>query len=226
MVQLKKVVDRDDRTTSNHTIDDFAKAVCEEFERRSGYRYIKVRCDAIYQCVYFINKKNYFALDSKGKLVEKGTEGIRKDRCYLTKKMCQHIEREILGLPLRRLEWEKNGDGEENTLLAMKEYCKQVYSKLLTLIQEDSKDLTLLEEDNYTFGKHKFILKSTNPNDGNHDAKIRNEVIPKTEEYFTIFTKLLMNMMQEWMTDNIEIDDDEEDDEKKMKEEIPQEQWE
>ena len=173
--------------------EEFSTKVCTTFQELSKYQYIRVRCDAVLRCVYFLNKKNYFGLLGDNKtLVEKGSEGVRKDRCYLTKKVCQFIEKQMLLLPALLRE---RGDTAPDWA---KTHRTALYQHVLKMIREGKQEgnASSLQEDNYTFGKHRFITP-TKKEGSMVSSKIENEVIPKTQEYFEMFDHLLC-----WLLDS------------------------
>jgi hypothetical protein len=154
--------------------------ICERFVQLSNYRYIRVRCDTIFKAIYFINRKNYFALKSSDVLVEKGTEGIRKDRPRLLKEIIKYIEAQILSITF--LESNVNRDDYEAT----------VQCHVVEMIAKGRSDPSLLKEDNYTFGKFKFVCKPTLIlSTTDITTKLKNEIVPKVNEMYAIFKKIL-----------------------------------
>ncbi len=146
--------------------EDLLQELVTEFNKE--YQFIKIGVDRKFDKVYFINNKNYFGWKNN-KLVEKGTESIRKDRLKITKEITRLFMGHILNGPV-------------DTDL------KEVLKVWIEKAKESHNDLLL--DDDYTFGKFKFLESKQDPLD-----RLETETITKAKELIDTYEELYINIL-------------------------------
>jgi hypothetical protein len=181
---------------TEHGIDkEFFDHVIRRFEEHTRYRFIKIRFDTHLACVYFVNRKNYFALNEQRALVERGTEGVRKDRIPLTRELCQEVELAILRHTTVDLD-------------DIYEYWAALQQDMAERINAHLKEPGIeCVEDNFTLGKYKFLTRdAVVQTQDMMRQRIQSETIPKLKEYFEILKNLVhARQEREHMTNRIDV---------------------
>jgi DNA polymerase elongation subunit (family B) len=121
----------------NQEVKEKINQVCSEFCK--NYAFIQISQEEKFDAIYFISKKNYYAIrniNGQIQYIRKGTDCERRDLSPFTKEVCTYLSsyifEDVIDIP------KINGK------------LKEMFSNI-----EPSK----LEIDNYTIGKHTFLQK-------------------------------------------------------------------